>query len=116
MFLPFEHSEKLEDQQVGGGAGGGRHRWGPAGGAPGAPCPPRAAQENVRLNQGLLRQCQAAGYDELAAMLENHVKAAIAHEQVVAKWGRFPHRNAILGRESTAAEAAGLADRSIAGF
>lgn len=32
------------------------------------------------------------------------------HVEVVAKFGRFPHRNAILGRESTAEEQAFLAD------
>lgn len=29
---------------------------------------------------------------------------AVAHRAVIARFGRFPHRNAILGRESTAAE------------
>lgn len=33
---------------------------------------------------------------------------AHAHRQVIAQFGRFPHRNAILGRESTAAELAYL--------
>jgi uncharacterized protein (DUF924 family) len=31
------------------------------------------------------------------------------HHAIVARFGRFPHRNAILGRESTAEEAAWLA-------
>jgi uncharacterized protein (DUF924 family) len=35
---------------------------------------------------------------------------------VVEKWGRFPHRNAVLGRPSTAAEAAALADGSVESF
>ncbi len=30
---------------------------------------------------------------------------AVAHRAVIARFGRFPHRNAILGRESTPAEA-----------
>jgi uncharacterized protein (DUF924 family) len=30
---------------------------------------------------------------------------AIRHQEVIARFGRFPHRNAILGRESTAEEA-----------
>ncbi len=29
---------------------------------------------------------------------------AVAHHEVIARFGRFPHRNAILGRESTSAE------------
>jgi uncharacterized protein (DUF924 family) len=35
---------------------------------------------------------------------------------IIAKWGRFPHRNALLGRASTPEEAAGLADGSIKAF
>ena len=30
------------------------------------------------------------------------------HRDVIARFGRFPHRNAVLGRESTAAESAFL--------
>ena len=33
---------------------------------------------------------------------------AVAHRDVIARFGRFPHRNAILGRASTAEEAAFL--------
>ena len=29
---------------------------------------------------------------------------AVAHRDIIARFGRFPHRNAILGRASTAAE------------
>jgi uncharacterized protein (DUF924 family) len=32
---------------------------------------------------------------------------------VVAKWGRFPHRNAILGRDNTPEEAEGIAAGTI---
>lgn len=39
---------------------------------------------------------------------------ATAHRDVVAKWGRFPHRNAMLGRKSTPEEEEGLAAGSIA--
>jgi uncharacterized protein (DUF924 family) len=35
-----------------------------------------------------------------------HVKYAKAHYDVIARFGRFPHRNAILGRKPTALEAA----------
>ena len=35
---------------------------------------------------------------------------AHAHRQVIARYGRFPHRNAILGRESTPEELAYLAE------
>ena len=47
--------------------------------------------------------------------LEDNIKYAIAHRDVIARFGRFPHRNAILGRESTDAEREYLAQPG-AGF
>jgi uncharacterized protein (DUF924 family) len=38
------------------------------------------------------------------------------HYDVVKQWGRFPHRNKILGRANTAEEEKGLADGTIRGF
>lgn len=38
---------------------------------------------------------------------------AEAHRNVVKQWGRFPHRNALVGRQNTAEEEAGLKDGSI---
>ncbi|MEM9715652.1 MAG: DUF924 family protein [Pseudomonadota bacterium] len=35
----------------------------------------------------------------------NTLKYAIAHRDIIARFGRFPHRNAVLGRESTSEEA-----------
>lgn len=35
---------------------------------------------------------------------EGGLKYAIEHRDIVARFGRFPHRNRVLGRESTAAE------------
>ena len=46
---------------------------------------------------------------------DNVVKYARAHRDVIARFGRFPHRNAVLGRRSTEAEAAYLAEPG-AGF
>lgn len=48
-------------------------------------------------------------FEELAAVtghpqIERFTRYAIAHRDVIARFGRFPHRNALLGRESTAAE------------
>ena len=40
---------------------------------------------------------------------EENVKWAEHHRDIVRRFGRFPHRNAILGRESTAEEVAWLA-------
>jgi uncharacterized protein (DUF924 family) len=35
---------------------------------------------------------------------DNYTSYAIAHRDVIAKFGRFPHRNAVLARASTSAE------------
>ena len=40
---------------------------------------------------------------------------ARGHQDIVRRFGRFPHRNALLGRESTAAELAYLRDGGFAG-
>ncbi|MCZ4092936.1 DUF924 family protein [Sinorhizobium psoraleae] len=45
----------------------------------------------------------------------NYLDYAIRHRQVIEQFGRFPHRNAILGRTSTPAEEAYLAEPG-AGF
>jgi uncharacterized protein (DUF924 family) len=48
-------------------------------------------------------------FEELAdvtgqAQIADFTRYAIAHRDVIARFGRFPHRNTLLGRESTAAE------------
>jgi uncharacterized protein (DUF924 family) len=53
-------------------------------------------------------------FEELAAvtgsdLIAGFTRYAVAHREVIARFGRFPHRNAVLGRESTAAELAWLA-------
>ena len=45
----------------------------------------------------------------LSPISENHAFHARAHRDLIVRFGRFPHRNAILGRESTAEETAFLA-------
>lgn len=68
-YLPFEHSENLDDQE----------------------------------------KCVA-----LFEAIDDHeskaewIEYAVAHRDIVAQFGRFPHRNAILGRQSTPAEEAWL--------
>ena len=52
-------------------------------------------------------------FDELAAVTGNpqiadFARFALAHQAVITRFGRFPHRNAILGRDSTDAEMAYL--------
>ena len=65
FYLPFEHSEALEDQE-------------------------RAVAAFAALDE------------------DGYLDYALAHRDVIARFGRFPHRNAILGRESTTEEIAFL--------
>ena len=61
-----------------------------------------AHQEHcVELMQGLAEDVAAMGSDAYAKLVDY----AVQHRDIVARFGRFPHRNAILGRESTAEEA-----------
>ena len=69
-FLPFEHSEAMEDQD-----------------------------EAMRLIEGL----GEAGPDG-----KTYADYARAHREVIERFGRFPHRNEALGRESTGEERAWL--------
>jgi len=67
LYLPFEHSESLADQEL-----------------------------SLRLYQRLGN--------------EEWTRYARAHHDLVARFGRFPHRNALLGRESTPEEIAAMAE------
>ncbi|MBC7767682.1 MAG: DUF924 family protein [Phycisphaerales bacterium] len=44
-----------------------------------------------------------------------YTKYAVLHRDIIARFGRFPHRNAILGRKSTPEELAFLAEGGFAG-
>jgi uncharacterized protein (DUF924 family) len=46
---------------------------------------------------------------------EGNLKWAIQHRDIIARFGRFPHRNRALGRETTAAEQAFLEGGGFAG-
>lgn len=67
VYLPFEHSENLDDQD-----------------------------EGIRLFR------QLADQDSSAA---SYLEYAEGHRETIRRFGRFPHRNAILGRISTPEEA-----------
>ncbi len=66
LYLPFEHSEDLEDQR-----------------------------RSVELFRGLAAE---TGSDDLLVY-------AVRHMEIVERFGRFPHRNAVLGRATTPEEA-----------
>jgi uncharacterized protein (DUF924 family) len=65
IYLPFEHSERLEDQE---------------------------------------RACALCEPLRAFAETDDAHRYALAHRDVIRRFGRFPHRNAILGRESTPEE------------
>ncbi len=73
LYLPFEHSELLADQDL-----------------------------SVALFEGLRDSAPHRAPD-------GSIDHAWRHHAVIARFGRFPHRNAALGRPDTAAEAAYLA-------
>jgi uncharacterized protein (DUF924 family) len=58
-------------------------------------------REAVRLHQSLFNE---TGDKDIA----DGLKYALRHAEVIERFGRFPHRNVILGRESTAEERAWL--------
>lgn len=69
-YLPFEHSERLEDQH-----------------------------QCINLMQQLI-----ADFPNLDKGLKGGLEYAIRHRAVIERFGRFPHRNEILGRQSTPEE------------
>ena len=70
LYLPFEHSEAIEDQ---------------------------------RLSLRLFRE---------RTKDERYIDYAERHLRVIERFGRFPHRNAVMGRESTAEEETFLAQNA----
>lgn len=81
FYLPLEHSENIECQE-----------------------------RSVELFRRLLEGVTAARPSDSAAakIFEEFLDFAVRHRDIIARFGRFPHRNIILGRESTAEEAAFL--------
>jgi uncharacterized protein (DUF924 family) len=60
------------------------------------------------------RRCVEA-FEKLGAGFENNLKFAIAHLDVIERFGRFPHRNPVLGRITSAQEQAFLDGGGFAG-
>jgi uncharacterized protein (DUF924 family) len=47
---------------------------------------------------------------EQKSIFEEYLNFAVRHREIIARFGRFPHRNKILGRASTTEESAFLAE------
>ena len=65
---------------------------------------PSLQQESVRRSQQLLNQAPA----EWRKILDSFHRSAEKHLSIIQQFGRFPHRNSILGRASTPEEQAFL--------
>ncbi|KAG2440776.1 hypothetical protein HXX76_003632 [Chlamydomonas incerta] len=87
VLMPYMHSEELAVQEAG-----------------------------VVLFRQAAEAAEAGGHQAAAGVLRGALSYQEAHRDVIKAWGRFPHRNAILGRASTLEELAGLADGSIKKF
>lgn len=84
-YMPLMHSEDLQDQEL---------------------LVQLVKDELAALSQQDLDSAAAKSWADILRFAE-------AHRDVVKRWGRFPHRNAVLGRQSTHEEEAGLQDGSI---
>lgn len=65
---------------------------------------PLMHSENLEDQDESVRLFEAAG-------LQDNARFARHHRELISRFGRFPHRNAILGRDSTPAELAYLASK-----
>ena len=60
--------------------------------------------DDQRRAVALIRQFTEEQQGEARARAEEYLDYAVRHERVIERFGRFPHRNAILGRPSTPEE------------
>ncbi len=67
---------------------------------------PSVQERAVQLFETLARDCDTPHRE----ILENSAEYARLHRDIVVRFGRFPHRNRVLGRTSTPEETAWLAD------
>ena len=57
-------------------------------------------EESVAAYRRLVAECPA----DLRTLFEESLESARSHRELIKQFGRFPHRNRVLGRASTAAE------------
>jgi uncharacterized protein (DUF924 family) len=94
----------------------GRHGPGAGTGAGGQRPGPRPASRAAGLclhalhAQRVGRHPRAVGAALRAAGLEGNLRFALQHQAIIERFGRYPHRNAVLGRASTAQELAFLSE------
>lgn len=61
-------------------------------------------EELQELSVALFDELRRSAPDDLREALDNNYEFAVKHADVVRRFGRFPHRNDVLGRESTPEE------------
>lgn len=72
---------------------------------------PLQHQEDLALQErsvAIFARLQEACGPETLGVVQSFYDYALRHRDIIAQFGRFPHRNAVLGRPSSAAEAAFL--------
>lgn len=74
-YLPLEHSESVDD-----------------------------SEQCVALYKGLATETGKQYVDEHKALFQGYLSYAKAHQQIIQQFGRYPYRNAVIGRASTEAE------------
>lgn len=76
------------------------------------------AQAGIEGFGQLLGQAQAlpGGGEPLAAVVKDNQRYAVAHRDVIFKWGRFPHRNKFLGRKSSEEEERAMREGTVPSF
>ena len=62
------------------------------------------------------KDLQARSAESLISLYDMQLKAAREHYETIKQFGRFPHRNAVLGRENTPEEVAYLAREDLPGW
>ncbi len=60
----------------------------------------------------LYTQLENNAGQEWAPVLASFTRSAVGHQDIIARFGRFPHRNAVLKRTGTATEAAWLKEHN----
>lgn len=65
---------------------------------------PLEHSEDIALQEQCVRLFQALAKEAGEPQFDGFTRYAVSHRDVIAQFGRFPHRNTILGRESTRAE------------
>lgn len=73
-------------------------------------------QRCVELFEAMAKDVEPLGSEDVSKMIGMCANYAKQHLEVVQTWGRFPHRNAILGREDTPEEKEALAAGTVAKF